>query len=102
LPHFDKGGGRVAHRRERVQNDHRHGHDADGKNFGREPDAIGESDDRDQSRKRRRLRDNEEWRSQPFRKPVQSHQNPKADAEDDRKNEADGQGFQRDQQGTRQ
>ena len=57
---------------ERIQHDHRHRHDADGQHLGGEADAIGEDEHRDQRRERRRLRDDEERRDQPFGEAVRA------------------------------
>ena len=94
--HLDQRVRRVAHGGERVQHDHRHRHDADDEHLGGEADAIGEDDERDQRGERRRLRDDEDRRGEPFGQAVEAHGDAERDARNDRGDEAESERLQRD------
>ena len=64
-PHLLQARWRVAHGARRVQNDDRHGHDADDEDLRREPDSVDHHEQRDERSKGRYLHDDEDWREEP-------------------------------------
>ena len=82
-----------------IEHDDRHGHDAHDQRLRGQADAVGENDQRDQRRQRRRLGDDEHRRGEPLNPGVQAHGGADGNAEHRRDQQPEGKRLQRDGEG---